>query len=87
MRRPMLNNSEAGDAIYEPFSGSGTTIIAAETTGRLCLAMEISPAYCDVAILRWQRFTGQKAVLDGEDRIFDDIAAARGGQTAELVTT
>jgi DNA modification methylase len=77
MRRPMLNNSEAGDAIYEPFSGSGTTIIAAETTGRLCLAMEISPAYCDVAILRWQRFTGQKAVLDGEDRTFDDIAAAR----------
>jgi hypothetical protein len=44
--------------------------------------MEISPAYCDVAILRWQQFTGQKAVLDGEDRTFNDIAAARGVQAA-----
>jgi DNA modification methylase len=82
MRRPMLNNSAAGDAIYEPFSGSGTTIIAAETTGRLCLAMEISPAYCDVAVLRWQQFTGKAVVLDGEDRTFNDIAAARGVQAA-----
>ena len=78
MRRPILNSSAPGDAIYEPFSGSGTTIIAAETTGRHCLAMEISPAYCDVAVLRWQQFTGRQAVLDGEGRVFNDIAAARG---------
>ena len=52
MRRPIVNNSEPGDAVYEPFCGSGTTIVAAETTGRLCLAMEISPAYCDVAVER-----------------------------------
>jgi DNA modification methylase len=83
MRRPMLNNSAAGDAVYEPFSGSGTTLIAAETTGRHCLAMEISPAYCDVAILRWQQFTGQPAILDGEDRTFDDIAAMRIGAVAD----
>jgi 23S rRNA G2445 N2-methylase RlmL len=43
MRRPMLNNSRAGDAVYEPFCGSGTTIIAAEITGRVCQAMEIDP--------------------------------------------
>jgi hypothetical protein len=82
MRRPMLNNSAAGDAIYEPFSGSGTTLIAAETTGRTCLAMEISPAYCDVAVLRWQQFAGRPAVLDGEDRTFDDVAAARMASNA-----
>ena len=78
MRRPMVNNSEPGQAIYEPFCGSGSTIIAAETAGRACLAMEISPDYCDVAVLRWQAFTGEPAILDGEDPTFDDVAAARG---------
>ena len=82
MRRPILNNSAPGDAIYEPFSGSGTTIIAAEMTGRRCLAMEIDPAYCDVAVQRWQELTGRQAVLDGEDRIFNDIAVARGSTAA-----
>ena len=77
MRRPMLNNSEAGEAIYEPFCGSGTSIIAAEVTGRVCLAIEISPAYCDVVLERWQAMTGQPAVLDGEDRTFADITEAR----------
>ncbi len=78
MRRPIVNNSERGEQIYEPFCGSGTTLIAAETVGRRCLAMELDPAYCDVIIRRWQEFTGKPAVLDGEDRVFDDIAAARG---------
>lgn len=63
MRKPIENNSQAGDYVYEPFCGSGTTIIAAETTGRRCLAMELSPAYCDVIVSRWETFTGQKAVL------------------------
>jgi len=61
MRRPIENNSSAGQAVYDPFIGSGTTIIAAEMTGRACHAIEISPAYCDVAVLRWQAFTGQTA--------------------------
>jgi DNA modification methylase len=78
MRRPIVNNSAPGDAVYEPFCGSGSTIIAAETKGRACFAMEIDPRYVDVAIRRWQAFTGQAAVLAGEDRAFDDIAAARG---------
>ena len=60
MRRPMLNNSSPGQAVYEPFCGSGTTIIAAETIGRVCHAIEISPAYVDVAITRWQEFTRQE---------------------------
>jgi DNA modification methylase len=82
MRRPILNNSAPGDAIYEPFSGSGTTLIAAEMTGRRCLAMEIDPAYCDVAVRRWQDLTGRRAVLDREDRVFDAIAATRVQQAA-----
>ena len=61
MRRPIENNSSPGQAVYDPFVGSGTTIIAAEMTGRACHAIEISPAYVDVAVLRWQAFTGQRA--------------------------
>src|SRR5207302_1303981 len=54
MRRPIENNASPGQAVYEPFSGSGTTIIAAEMTGRACHAIEIAPAYVDVAVKRWQ---------------------------------
>jgi DNA modification methylase len=78
MRRPMLNNSRPGEAVYDPFLGSGTAIIAAETIGRICVAMEIDPGYCDVAVQRWQEATGEAAVLAGEDRVFADVAAARG---------
>jgi hypothetical protein len=78
MRRPMLNNSRPGDAVYEPFCGSGSTIIAAETIGRTCCAMEIDPGYCDVTVQRWQEATGEAAVLAVEDRVFADVAAARG---------
>lgn len=66
MKRPIENNSSPGQAVYEPFSGSGTTIIAAEMTGRSCHAIELSPAYVDVAIKRWQDFTGQKAVREAD---------------------
>jgi DNA modification methylase len=58
--------------------GSGTTLIAAETTGRVCYGIELNPAYVDVAIERWQNFTGQTAILDGEDRTFADLKSERG---------
>jgi DNA modification methylase len=77
MRRPIENNSSPGQAVYEPFSGSGTTIIAAEMTGRACHAIELSPAYVDVAVQRWQSFTGEQAVLDGDGRSFDETKEAR----------
>jgi DNA modification methylase len=77
MKRPIENNSSPGQAVYEPFSGSGTTIIAAEITGRQCHAIEISPAYIDVAISRWQAFTGERAVLDGDGRSFAEVDMAR----------
>ena len=79
MRRPMENNSSPGQAVYEPFSGSGTTIIAAEMTGRSCFAIEIDPAYVDVAIQRWQAFTGLQAFLGGDGTSFADVAEARKG--------
>lgn len=77
MRRPMLNNSNPGQAVYEPFLGSGTTLIAAETCGRVCLAMELDPHYVDVAVRRWQEFTGKSACLLGDNRSFDVVSAAR----------
>lgn len=77
MRRPMLNNSSPGQAVYEPFSGSGTSLIAAESCGRVSLSMELDPAYVDVAVLRWQAFTGGTATLEGEGRSFAEVVAAR----------
>jgi hypothetical protein len=58
---PIRNHLRPGEAVYEPFSGSGTTLMAAETLGRRCYAMEIDPKYAQVAIERWQRFTGRTA--------------------------
>ncbi|MBP0439597.1 site-specific DNA-methyltransferase [Tianweitania sediminis] len=77
MRRPMLNNSSPGQAVYEPFSGSGTTIIAGEMENRCVFAMELNPAYVDVAVRRWQEFTGGQATLDGDGRTFDAVALER----------
>jgi len=59
--RPILACSKSGDIVFEPYSGSGTTIIAAEQLNRKCYAMEISPQYCDVAVQRWENLTGKKA--------------------------
>jgi len=73
MRRPILNNSSPGQAVYEPFMGSGTTLIAAETTGRVCYGIELNPVYVDVAVERWQQFTGKDAVLSGSDEAFNKI--------------
>ncbi len=74
MKRPIENNSSPGQAIYEPFSGSGTTIIACEMTGRHCYAVELSPAYVDVAVQRWQDFTGKQATLESDGRLFSASA-------------
>ena len=60
---PIRNHLKAGDPLYEPFCGSGTALIAAERTGTRCYAMEIDPIYVEVALARWERFSGQAAVL------------------------
>ncbi|WP_223425422.1 site-specific DNA-methyltransferase [Tateyamaria pelophila] len=78
MRRPIENNSSPGQAVYEPFMGSGTTLIAAETTGRACYGIELNPAYVDVAVERWQAFTGEAAVLEVSGESFEQLQDARG---------
>jgi DNA modification methylase len=77
MRRPMENNSSPGQAVYDPFLGSGTTIIAAEQIGRACYAVELQPGYCDVAILRWQDATAEVARLEATGQTFVEVMAER----------
>lgn len=83
MRRAIVNNSSPGQAVYEPFSGSGTTLIAAEMEGRACHAVELSPDYVDVAIQRWQTFTGQAATLGAGGLSFADMTALRAKEKAD----
>ena len=67
IRRPISYHTKPGGLIYEPFAGSGTALIAAEQTGRACYAMEQSPQYVDVAVARWEAFTGKQAELERHD--------------------
>jgi DNA modification methylase len=76
MRRPMLNNSSPRQAIYEPFLGSGTTLVAAQSCDRICLAIEIDPLFVDVAIRRWQSFTGEDAVRESDGACFEVLDQA-----------
>jgi DNA modification methylase len=73
----ILDCTRRDDIVLDPFVGSGTTILAAEQTGRRCYGIELDPRYVDTAIERWQRFTGGKA-HNGEGRTFDQIATERG---------
>ncbi|MBM3467479.1 MAG: DNA modification methylase [Alphaproteobacteria bacterium] len=66
MLRPILNNSAPGQSVYDPFGGSGTTLIACERSKRNCYMMELSPAYVDVIIKRWEKESNKKAVLLNE---------------------
>jgi DNA modification methylase len=77
MRRPTLNHTERGDRVYDPFLGSGTTLIAAEQTERVCLGLEIDPRYVDVTVCRWQEFSGKTAALAGTDQVFEQVRDAR----------
>ncbi|KQO91183.1 hypothetical protein ASF32_22985 [Methylobacterium sp. Leaf91] len=66
-----------GAIVLDPFSGSGTTLLAAEKTGREARVLELDPVYVDVAIRRWQAFTGRDAILDGTDETWDEVRSAR----------
>jgi DNA modification methylase len=68
--------------VYDPFLGSGTTLIAAEMTGRVCYGMEIDPKFADVIVQRWQGFTNQQATLEADGRTFDEVKADRLGVAA-----
>ena len=79
----MRQHVARGGLCYEPFSGSGSQIMAGEANGRRVFAMEISPAYVDVAVERWQAETGRDAILDGDGRSFAAVKAERLGADAE----
>lgn len=78
----MLNNSSPGQAVYEPFSGSGSSIISAETCGRQCHAAELDPAYVDVAVERWQAFPGKEALVGATGETFAAVKASRAAVEA-----
>lgn len=73
----MRQHVEPGGLCYEPFSGSGSQVMAGESVGRRVYALEISPVYVDVAVERWQNATGKSAVLDNDGRTFDEIKNER----------
>ena len=86
MRRPIANNSSPGQAVYDPFVGSGTTIIAGEMTGRFVHALELNPAYVDVAVIRWQSFTGKTAILEATGESYLTTMLARSAGSAPCAT-
>jgi DNA modification methylase len=74
----MLDCTVRGDVVLDPFLGTGTTLIAAEKVGRRCHGMELDPGYVDLAIRRWQAWTGADAIHDETGLTFDALADARG---------
>jgi DNA modification methylase len=82
MRRPILNHTKRGEAVYDPFLGSGTTLMAAELTERVCYGIELDPKYCDVIVRRWEEFTGNQATLEADGRTFEQLKTERLGVAA-----
>jgi DNA modification methylase len=74
MERPIKNHD---GAVYEPFGGSGTTLMACETLGRNCYSIEIEPRFVDVIVTRFQNFTGRAAILDGSQQTFEQVKLER----------
>ena len=73
MERSIRNSSRPGDVVLDCFGGSGSTLIAAEKSGRRCFMMELDPKYCDVIVRRWQEFSGGKAISEYSQRVFDEV--------------
>lgn len=86
MRRPIVNNSQGGDLVYDPFLGSGTTVVAAQMEGRVCLGLELDPAYVDVIVERWAAFTGLVPVLESTGKPFSEVKAERHGKKTPTAT-
>jgi DNA modification methylase len=79
VERAIRNSSKTRDIVLDVFGGSGSTLIAAEKTGRQARLVELDPAYADVIVGRWQRFTGRAATLEPDGRGFEELAAERRG--------
>ena len=68
VERAIRNSSRPGNVVLDPFGGSGTTLIAAEKSGRVARLIELDPKYVDVIVRRWEDFTGQTAVREAADQ-------------------
>src|SRR5258705_5066338 len=77
MRKPILNHTDIGGLVYDPFLGSGTTLAAAELTGRICLGIELDPKFVDVILMRWVKLSRQQATLDGSGQTFEQVKHGR----------
>lgn len=77
IERAVLNSSRRGDMVLDPFTASGSTLIACEKTGRSAMLIECEPRYCDVIVRRWQEFTGRESMLSGSAMTFTQAKAER----------
>lgn len=82
VERAIINSSKSNDIVFDPFGGSGTTLIACWRSGRRARLLELDPKYVDVIIRRWQDLTGNTAILEGSGQTFQDVKTARLGQKA-----
>ena len=85
MRKPILNHLERGEIVYDPFLGSGTTLLAADGLERVCYGVEIDPCYVNMAIERWQKARGEKAVLAADGCTFEEVRSLRSQDAAEAL--
>ena len=81
----ILDVTNRGESVLDPFLGSGTTLIAAEKTGRRCFGIELEPRFVDVAVLRWSRLTGKPVVLAETGQTWDEVAQERNAASDALV--
>jgi len=86
MARPIRNHGDSTDDVYDPFLGSGTTLIAAEQLGRRCYGCEIDPRYCDVIVSRWEKLTGKKAEVTHAEPPAAEAAENGDGRSTEEVS-
>ena len=74
VERAIRNSSKSRDIVLDPFGGSGTTLIACEKAGRSARLVELDPKYVDVICRRWQNWTGETAMLEGDGRAFEQVS-------------
>ncbi|MFZ4482148.1 MAG: DNA methyltransferase, partial [Rhodoferax sp.] len=79
VERAVRNSSKPGNSVLDSFGGSGTTLIAAEKSGRKAYLMELDPKYVDVIVRRWQDWTGKKATREVDGAAFDALVSEPGG--------
>jgi DNA modification methylase len=87
VERALRNSSRPGDIVLDPFGGSGTTLIAAEKTGRSARLIELDPKYVDVIVRRWQSYTGDQAIREGDGLRFNDLEPASVDAETEINET